>query len=402
MASDPSLPAPQDPAQEAAEYAQSAEEYLRAGRRDVAELYARGALEADPRNAAARALLAKLASALRWPARFAATAGLSPRTRYLLIREWSQGFWSDVDHVLGMCLLAEIAGRLPVVWWGAQSRFSADSAGNAWERFFEPVSRAAVSDLARLDSFPAKWQGQPLSGPIRNRWSGAGSRQVGLELLDRDEPVVVSDFHTGMKALLPWLPPAHPLAGASLQDAYRSLVRKYLRPRPEILAEADRFAVAHFGARPIIGVHVRGSDKVEEVSGLENILADYFRVLDERLRARPDAGLFLLTDDERVRALYEKRYAARLVSTSCARSSSNVGVHYMAHRDPARTGVEVMVDTYLAARSSEFIGLGFSNVSLFVSYLKPWPPGSCILLDTNAHEIWNVVSLLMDAPPGAD
>jgi hypothetical protein len=386
---------------EAAEYAQTANEYLLSGRRDVAELYARGALEADSRNAAAQALLAGLASALRWPERYAAPATNASRPRYLLIREWSQGFWSDVDHVLVMCLLAEITGRIPLVWWGAQSRFSADGAGNAWEQFFAPVSRATLADLAPLARHPAKWQEQSLTGPIQNRWSGEGSRLVSLELLDRDEDVVVSDFHTGMKALLPWLPAWHPLAGASLQDAYRSLVRKYLRPRAEILAEAERFSAAHFGGRPPVGVHVRGSDKIEEVSGLEAILGRYFEDLEARLRARPDAGLFLLTDDERVRAYYAQRYGARLLSTPCARSSTNVGVHYLASRDPVRSGVEVMVDAYLAARCDTFTGLGYSNVSLYVSYLKDWPPGSCVLLDENAHEVWNVASLVMDAPPGA-
>ena len=398
MASDPSLPAEHDPAQDAAELAQTAADFLKSGRRDVAELYARGALDTDPRNAAARRLLDDLARALRPPVRSAARAA----SRFLLVREWAQGFWSDVDHVLGMCLLAEITGRMPVVWWGAQSRFSPGGAANAWEQFFEPVSDVKLPALSKLGLFPSKWRDQPLTGPIRNRWSGDGSRLVGLELLARDEPVVVSDFHTGMKALLPWLPASHPLAGASLRDAYRSLARKYLRPRLEILAEADRFAAAHFGGRPLIGVHVRGSDKVEEVSDLEDILADYFRVLDGRLRARPEAGIFLLTDDERVRAVYEQRYGTKLVATSCARSSSNVGVHYMADRDPARIGMEVMVDTYLATRCSEFIGLGFSNVSLYVSYLKDWPPGSCNLLDANAHEAWNVVALLMNPPPGAD
>jgi hypothetical protein len=61
-----------------------------------------------------------------------------------------------------------------------------------------------------------------------------------------------------------------------------------------------------------------------------------------------------------------------------------------------------MVDTYLATRCDRFIGLGYSNVSLYASYLKDWPAGSCTLLDANAHEVWNAVPLLMDAPPGAD
>ncbi|MGB8078567.1 MAG: hypothetical protein WCF09_11900, partial [Gallionella sp.] len=35
--------------------------------------------------------------------------------RFLLIKAWGYGFWSDVSHVLGQLLLAEITGRTPVV-----------------------------------------------------------------------------------------------------------------------------------------------------------------------------------------------------------------------------------------------------------------------------------------------
>jgi hypothetical protein len=179
-------------------------------------------------------------------------------------------------------------------------------------------------------------------------------------------------------------------------------VRKYLRPRPQIGAEVDRFASAHFGGGPLVALHVRGSDKIEEVSDLEATLHAYFEPLEARLRAQPQARIFLLTDDERVRKAYAERYGARVLATPCMRATSNVGVHYLAQRDPVRTGIEVMVDAYLAARCAEFIGLAYSNVSLYVSYLKAWAPGSCLLLGANAHEIWNAVPLLMDPPPGAD
>jgi protein O-GlcNAc transferase len=428
VASDPSQPAARDPANEAAEFAQIAADYLQAGRRDVAELYAFAALDADPRNATARKLLARIALGLHRPER--AAAWLRPvrkvaatdsefvalaaeaeqmrvaapgHTRYLLIREWSAGFWSDVDHVLGMCVLAELTGRVPLVWWGAQSRFASSAGGNnAWEQFFAPLSDATLEDIERLPRYPEKWTAASLTGPVRSRWTGPGSRLSGLELLDRQEDLVISDFHSGMRALLSWLPASHPLARATLQAAYRSLARKYLRPHPEIVAEADRFAAARFGTRPMIAAHMRGSDKVEEVNELDGVLAGYFRILDERLAARPDAGLFVLTDDERVRATCEARYGTRLVMTPCARSGSNVGVHFLPDRDPVRTGVEVMVDSLLATRCSEFIGLAASNVSLYVSYLKDWAPDSCHLINENAHELWNVVPLLMDPPPGAD
>src|SRR5699024_6762941 len=44
--------------------------------------------------------------------------------RYLLIRGWGFGFWADVSQVMGSLLLAEATGRIPVTFWGAESRFS--------------------------------------------------------------------------------------------------------------------------------------------------------------------------------------------------------------------------------------------------------------------------------------
>jgi hypothetical protein len=389
MAKDPKL---------SAEYAEAAADFLhRYRRRDVAELHARMALQLDPGSTRARQLLAEIA------------AGLGPRgaglrdagARYLLVREWSHGFWSDVDHVLGMCLLAEATGRTPLVWWGAQSRFGIDAAANAWERYFEPVSGAGLHDLEApaLRRFPARWHGQPLSGAIRGRWTGAGSRLASIELLDRDEEVVVSDFHSNLNAILPWLPPGHALAGAALPEAYRALVRKYLRPRREIVAEVERYAAAHFGGGPLVAVHVRGSDKVQEVHALDELLHGYEQPLAQLLHARPEMRLFLLTDDERIRARYALRYGERMLCTPSTRVSSSVGVHYRSERDPVREGVEVMVDAYLAARCERFIGLGYSNVSLYVSYLRDWPAGHCELLGANAHEVWNALPLIMDAPP---
>jgi hypothetical protein len=386
-------------AQAAGEYAEAAEDFLhRYGRRDVAELHARRALQLDPANARARKLLAELQQSLKSDRPAAAAP------RYLLVREWSQGFWSDVDHVLVMCLLAEATGRIPVAWWGAQSRFSADPAGNAWEQFFAPVSDVAASALEapQLRRYPAKWCDRALTSGIRRRWTGEGSRLASIDLLDRDEEVVVSDFHSNLNAVLPWLPAGHPLAGAPLQEAYRQLVRKYLRPLPAIGAEVERFAAANFGGGPLVAVHVRGSDKVEEVSDLAAILDQYEGPLARMLRARPAARLFLLTDDERIRAHYAQRYGERLLCTPSTRVSSNIGIHYRTDRDPVRAGIEVMVDAYLAARCEAFVGLAYSNVSLYVSYLKPWPPGSCTLLGANAHDNWNALPLLMDAPPGAD
>jgi protein O-GlcNAc transferase len=60
--------------------------------------------------------------------------------RYLLIKAWGYGFWSDIDHVYGALLLAEITGRVPVVKWGSNSLFRDADTDNAFESYFEPIS----------------------------------------------------------------------------------------------------------------------------------------------------------------------------------------------------------------------------------------------------------------------
>ncbi len=40
-----------------------------------------------------------------------------PSDRFLLIKSWGCGFWSDVDHVMGQLLVAEITNRIPVIYW---------------------------------------------------------------------------------------------------------------------------------------------------------------------------------------------------------------------------------------------------------------------------------------------
>jgi len=64
--------------------------------------------------------------------------------RFLLIKAWGAGFWSDVDHVVGALLVAELTGRIPVVHWSSQSLFSDGSRPNAFDNYFEPVSGYAI------------------------------------------------------------------------------------------------------------------------------------------------------------------------------------------------------------------------------------------------------------------
>ena len=49
--------------------------------------------------------------------------------RFLLIKAWGQGFWSDMCHVMASLLVAEITDRIPVVQWGGNSLFHCGGGG---------------------------------------------------------------------------------------------------------------------------------------------------------------------------------------------------------------------------------------------------------------------------------
>ncbi|QXE86205.1 tetratricopeptide repeat protein [Geomonas nitrogeniifigens] len=305
--------------------------------------------------------------------------------RLLLIKAWGYGFWSDVNHVLGQFLLAEITGRTPVVHWGANSLFSDDPLENAFTYFFEPVSAVTMHDVIsrRRSFYPPKWQRDNVRHENLAKFDGPWSRCSALWTLERQEEVVVSDFHYAVNDLAPWIPAAHPLHGLSTEELYLYLYRRYLRVQPRILERVEAFHREQLAGAPAIALHVRGGDKVGEDPGLARLNALYLPELERLLGEEPQARIFLSTDDDRILAGYRERFgSSRLIYTVSTRTANLQGVHYQKQASRRALGEEVLIDTLLAARCDRFLGNGLSNVSLAVAQMKRWAPGTCRLFGT--------------------
>lgn len=311
--------------------------------------------------------------------------------QFLLIRAWGFGFWSDISHVLGQLLVAEISGRIPVVHWGSNSLFGDRTEKNAFEFYFENVSAFNVSDLQNKDFnfWPPKWNCHNLTGAEINKWGGFYSRLAGIFFLNRPEKVLVSDFYTGVFDLIPWIPATHTLYGLSLDELYRHLISKYLRPRNKIMNEVNTFYANHLASGDFIAMHVRGSDKAFELNGLDEANKQYRQILDHHLSEHNYHRIFLMTDDSRILEYFTKLYDNKIVTTNCRRTNNDKGVHYLTEHDGLRLGMEVMVDSYLAAKSKRFIGNGFSNPSLIVKYLKDWPEEDVHLIGDSMYQKYN-------------
>lgn len=346
---------------------------LRHGELPWAEALCRAVLEKNPDNSPATALLKQIADLVR------PTACLTGE-RFILIKSWGKGFWSDVDHVVGGLLLAEMTGRTPVIHWGPNCLFTAPGIDNAWPRYFEAINELAIDSVTGDDQtyFPSKWSASNLCEENLNLWQGPGSRVTNLSFLNRPETVVVADFHVSVAALVPWVETTSPLHGKSPAQLYRHLTQKHLRPQARIVEQVDAFHAKHLTGALYLAVHIRGADKHHEQRALAQINQRYTEQID---RLAPDTRwkIFLLTDDHSIADAMLSRYGERLIMTHSERSTDAIGVHSRPG-EGVRRGEEVLIDTLLATRADRFVGNGASNVSAAVVHLKDWANDDLVLL----------------------
>jgi hypothetical protein len=327
--------------------------------------------------------------------------------RYLLIREWGAGFWSDVEGVLGHLLIAEICGRTPLVYWGPSSLF-ASSGRNAWELSFSPVSGATIGDAAAagsLGSFPDRWKTKsatdlaPITSYIHaERWEGPQARVAIAQLLATDAPLAVGDFTAPLPWVSRWIPPQHPLHGRSLDDLYRYLVDKYLHPAPQMRDAAAQWHRQNIGDAYSIAVHVRLTDKPVEVPDI----VDYYNMVPaliaQRLAVHPEAKVFVMTDTPVALDELRAKFPGKVVHTDCTRNRGETGVHFLKSVSGESLAREVMLDSLVATMCNEFLGSGSSNVACMISRLKQWDAGTCTLRGLNLQQQVHGMVFTMPTP----
>ncbi len=303
--------------------------------------------------------------------------------RFLLIKAWGCGFWSDVDHVMGQLLAAELTNRIPVVYWGTNSLYAGSFKTNAFELYFEPVSDYTVFDVVKPEYtyFPPVWHYYNVMIEDLDKIAWA-NRNLG-EMLNSDANVVVSDVHYFVRPLIGFIPQDHWAYGMTAHQIYRFLFEKYLKLKPDIEQEIQEFYDSWLkDGKPLLGVHIRGGDKVREVENLSRLNKKYHSTIKEFIDKYKIGKILLLTDCEEILEDFLKKYGSRVVYTDCRRGFLNAtgdAPHLQDYTVKRRKGIEIIKDTYLASRCDFFIGNGYSNVSYTVKRLKDWPEENMVL-----------------------
>jgi len=75
------------------------------------------------------------------------------------------------------------------------------------------------------------------------------------------------------------------------------IINKYINVKPHILAKVDTFCREYFSDN-VLGIHIRGTDKVSAVGGRIVIPEEYFRHIDDYLRENRNVIIFCATDSD--------------------------------------------------------------------------------------------------------
>ena len=357
---------------------------IQQGNAPLAEISAREYLETHPDDTTYQQHIVRaLENAYGYPENFSACEHLghaAKQDKYLIIKAWGHGFWSEVHHLLAQLLVAELTHRTPIPYWGSNCLFKSPSSTNGIQDFFKGFENPNLAALcAQGDIYPPKWNSHNITNENLQKFSGDYAKRSAQYFLNRPERVVVSDFYTSLTSIKPWISKDSVYYGLSEDDIYKHLFDKFITPTDAIQTLADDFYHRHMDERNWIAVHMRGSDKIHESPGLQQTNAHYFRFIDRMLELNPGIGIFLMTDATPILQYFQLKYGERVIFTSSERTASNVGVH-LSTNDGHKAGQEVLVDVLIALKCDYFIGNKESNVSLAIANMKRWPAGLSFVL----------------------
>lgn len=308
------------------------------------------------------------------------------RTKYHLSKAWGFGFGSEMSALMGQAYIAEAMGRELIVHWGSNFLYRPSEGDSCvFAKFFQPFNQLGIDDTKAMldDVFPPKWNMDNIHQENIGKRQGEYSKLSALYLLNRSEQLTVSDYYSGIVNSQPWIDKTWPLSHLSVDDAYRYLAKKYLKPQPDIVQEVDSFIEQNLNC-PYVAVHARGSDKDEGYRALTSIPGQILQCAKDRLNDLPsNAKLFLMTDDTALLEVYQQEFGERLVQTDCQRCDSDVGVHYDQSTDKLSAGREMLIDMLIAARAHCFVGLGLSNPSQLIPYFGDFSEQDYVLFGEN-------------------
>jgi hypothetical protein len=251
------------------------------------------------------------------------------------------GLFSLFFQVIGNLDYAEINGFVPIVyfnknciyWHGPQDK-------NVWDRLFYPVSDVKIEDII---------------GNVNATESSCEDLRK-----SRYKNPILAIFLAEMKSLDKI--GNHGLITEEQRKYAARLTKKYIKVRDEILNRVDEFCSNNI-TKNTIGVHWRGTDKIEECLPIS------FESIKQEISKFEYDKIFLATEDETKLRHFVAHYGDKVITTDSLHGI-DMPPHKMSGLDKTKASIDVLIDCLILSRVKHLIH-GQSNVSAAALVFNP-------------------------------
>ena len=147
------------------------------------------------------------------------------------------------------------------------------------------------------------------------------------------------------------------------------IIKDHLKINSCILEETDKIISNLPKNKFIIGVHIRGTDKVSTIGGRKIEPDEYFIFIDYLIKKNNDSIIFLATDDAEYYNIFKKKYNDKVFyQEEVLRSRCNVFLDE-SNKNNYKKGKDVLVDCLCLSRC-DFLIHQSSAVSEFAIYFN--------------------------------
>jgi hypothetical protein len=124
--------------------------------------------------------------------------------------------------------------------------------------------------------------------------------------------------------------------------------------KPHIIDEIENFYMKNFHGHPMLGIHMRGTDKgtANASPHLMRIVPpkDYFPYIDKYIAKHSSCKIFVATDQQQYLEEMKNRYKQRIISYDVIRSKSCVNAFQKDDENRYIKGKEVLIDCLLLSK----------------------------------------------------
>ena len=145
----------------------------------------------------------------------------------------------------------------------------------------------------------------------------------------------------------------------------------------------DEFYEKNMQRKNWLAVHLRGADNQEKNESLVDANTDIYPYVDLVMRKNPNLGIFLVTDSKITIQEFKARYDDILL-TKDYYINDNVSQMQSGLSGGLSNADYFLIEPFLAARCSFFLGRNESNESLAIYDLKKWSNGCAFLMGSKS------------------